>query len=126
MYMIHIISFVVVNNDKVGKRTLPLEALLREKRPLLLDEARADPDHISYREILGKKMKVGRTIKKSGARHHSVKLNSPFDFVYSSDTESEEESEEEDEYVYYCVNCNIRLNDGSDTHPLCLTCILAM
>lgn len=112
-----------MNNEKVKRRTLPLEALLREKRPLMLDEARADPDHISYREIFGKTVKI----KKSSALHHSarsVRHSSMYDFVYATDTESEEETAEEDEYEYYCVNCNIRLNDSSDI-PLCLACVLA-
>lgn len=118
---------ILVNNDRTRRPTVPLEALLREKRPLLLDEARADPDHISYREIFGKKVKV-KTGNKSGARHHSAKLNSPFDFVYNSDTETDG-MDEEDEFECYCVNCNIRLNDGLDSGsdtPLCLSCVLTM
>lgn len=92
----------------------------------MVDEARADPDHISYREIFGKKVKVKTVKKKSGSRHHSDKLNSPYDFVYNSDTESSDQTEEEeDEFECYCVNCNIRLNDSSDA-PLCLTCVLTM
>lgn len=111
-----------MNYEKVKRKTLPLEALLREKRPLLLDEARADPDHLSYREYFGKKVRI----KKSGARHHSGRLNSPFNFVYESETESDDDAEEEeDEFEFYCVNCNIRLNGAADA-PLCLTCVLTM
>lgn len=115
---------IVGSISKVTKRTTPLETRFREKRPLL-DEARADPDHVSYREIFGRKIKIRKTVKKSGACHHSIAVNPDFGFVYRSDPENEEESDEDDEYEHYCVSCNTRLTDPSET-PLCLPCVLGL
>lgn len=110
--------FVIAGNDAVSKNALTLEALLREKRPRLQDEARADPDHISYREFLTKKLRTQKNVKRTAAQHHSVKLKSQYDFVYETDIESEEEECDEE---YDCVNCRIRLTNGRD---LCLSCLL--
>lgn len=114
-----LLLFVVADNQTAVKNALTLKALLRAKRPRLQSEERADPDHISYREYLTRNLRTQKRLKRSGAQHHSVKLNSPFDFVYKTDTESEKEESDEEEY--YCINCRIRLTTSRD---LCLSCLL--
>lgn len=124
MIVIYKLSFVAVNNNKVPRGNV---AYLREKRPLLLDEARADPDHISYRELIGKKLKKKKSMRKTAARHHSLALNTEFAFVYcSDDSDSEDDDDDMEEYCYYtyCANCNIKVH--ANAIPYCLSCSLAM
>lgn len=104
---------ILAKGETINRKMLPLDVLICEKRPLLLQEARADPDHVCYREVVEKKLQG------SSSLHTAC-----YDYVYATDSTESGGSESEHE-EHYCENCNIRLRDHSDA-PLCLACIIAL